>query len=370
MTDMSALFSPFRIRSLELENRIVMAPMTRSFSPGGVPGENVAAYYARRAAADVGLILTEGTTVNRGGASNDPKVPNFHAPEALEGWGRVADSVHKAGGRIAPQLWHVGMMRKPGTGPSPDAASDSPSGLTHTGSRVLPDPTTKEVEDMIAAYADAAGEAARLGFDAVEIHGAHGYLIDQFFWGVMNAREDRFGGDLIGRATFAGEVISECRKAAGPDMPIILRFSQWKQQDFGARLAESPQELERFLKVFVDAGVDVLHCSQRRFWEPEFAEEDGDKGLNLAGWAKKLTGLPSITVGSVGLSSDFIGAFQGEASKARPLADLVERLDRGEFDLVAVGRALLQDPLWAQKVKDGREHELADYDAASLTTLS
>jgi len=113
-----------------------------------------------------------------------------------------------------------------------------------------------------------------------------------------------------------------------------------------------------------------LHASQRRYWEPEFPEVDGENGLNGAGWAKKLTGLPTITVGSVGLSGDFIKAFQGEGSGTRSLDDLEERLSRGEFDLVAVGRALLQDPAWARKVHEGRLDELNDYDAASLATLS
>ena len=369
MTDTAPLFQPFNCRGMTIPNRIAMAPMTRSFSPGGVPGENVAEYYARRAAADVGLLITEGTTVARPGASNDPNVPNFHKAESLEGWKRVVDAVHAEKGVIAPQLWHVGMMRKPGTGPDPDAVSDSPSGKTHKGKQVQPEPTEEEVADMVMAYANAAGEAKGLGFDCVEIHGAHGYLIDEFFWGVMNTRSDKYGGDLVNRAQFAGEVIAECRKQVGEEMPIILRFSQWKQQDYAARLAETPAELEAFLRVFVDAGVDILHCSQRRFWEPEFPEIDGEGGMNLAGWTKKLTGLPTITVGSVGLSSDFIGAFRGEDSKAASLDDLMVRLDKGEFDLVAVGRALLQDPLWAQKVKDGRTSELADYDAKALATL-
>ncbi|VAV87147.1 FMN oxidoreductase [hydrothermal vent metagenome] len=361
----SSLFQPFSCRGMQLPNRIVMAPMTRSFSPDGVPGEDVAAYYQRRAAADVGLLITEGTTVDRPGASSDAKVPLFHGQASLDGWSEVCQQVHKAGGKIAPQLWHTGMTRKPGTGISPEAETDSPSGLTHTGKLVANVPSTQEVEDMVASFARSAGHAAKLGFDAIEIHGAHGYLIDEFFWEVMNAREDRYGGGLDERAKFAAEIISECRRAIGNDMPIILRFSQWKQQDFNARLAETPQQLESFLRVFVDAGVDILHCSQRRYWEPEFAGSE----LNLAGWAKKLTGLPTITVGSVGLSSDFIGAFMGEGSKAASLDDIIERLDKGEFDLVAIGRALLQDPLWAQKVKQGRQNELANYDAGALATL-
>ncbi len=361
----SPLFKPFSCLGMDLPNRIVMAPMTRGFSPQGVPGQNVADYYARRAAADVGLIVTEGTTVDRPGASSDPNVPVFHDEAPLAGWANVVSHVHKEGGKIAPQLWHTGMTRKPGTGHHPDGATDSPSGLTHKGKLVAPVPSEAEVEDMVASFARSAAQAAKLGFDAIEIHGAHGYLVDEFFWNVMNVREDRYGGGLTERARFAAEIISECRRAIGKDMPIILRFSQWKQQDYNARLAETPQELEAFLKVFVDAGVDILHCSQRRYWENEFEGSD----LNLAGWAKKLTGLPTITVGSVGLSSDFIGAFMGEGSKASSLDDIEARLDKGEFDLVAIGRALLQDPYWAQKVKEGRVDELKNYDAAALQTL-
>jgi 2,4-dienoyl-CoA reductase-like NADH-dependent reductase (Old Yellow Enzyme family) len=371
MTDTSPLFQPLQMKSLTLRNRIVMAPMTRSKSPGGIPGPEVAAYYGRRARADVGLIVTEGTTTDRKAASFDADVPNFHAPDALAGWGRVVAAVHAGHGAIAPQLWHVGMMRKAGTGPVPEAPSDSPSGLTHHGKVITPEPTQEEVADMAAAYGRAAGEARRLGFDAVELHGAHGYLIDQFFWAQMNHRTDRFGGpDLPARASFAAEAIRATRAAIGPDLPLIFRFSQWKQQDYSARLAHSPQELEAFLAVLSDAGVDVFHCSQRRFWEPEFPEIDGEHGLNLAGWTKKLTGKPTITVGSVGLASDFIGAFRGEASRTRPLSDLIARLDKGEFDMVAVGRALLQDPDWAAKVKAGRMDELRDYDAASLAVLN
>ena len=119
----------------------------------------------------------------------------------------------------------------------------------------------------------------------------------------------------------------------------------------------------------VDAGVDIIHASQRRFWEPEFPEVDGENGLNLAGWCKKLTGKTTITVGSVGLQSDFIGSFQGQGSEAASLDNLVERLARDEFDLVAVGRALLQDPDWASKVKDGRTNELTIYTADAVATL-
>ena len=136
VTDSSVLFTPFQIKKLTLPNRIVMAPMTRSHSPGGIPGENVAAYYRRRAANGVGLILTEGTAPPTPEALNDPNVPHFYGDAALAGWKRVDEEVHAAGGLIMPQLWHVGMRRKPGDLPNPEARPLGPSGLGEPGSPV------------------------------------------------------------------------------------------------------------------------------------------------------------------------------------------------------------------------------------------
>ena len=116
MSNVAPLFEPLTIRGMSIPNRIVMAPMTRSFSPDGVPGQNVAEYYRRRGEADVGLLITEGTTIGRGGASNDENVPNFHTQAALHGWANVVEGVHQTPAKIAPQLWHVGMMRAAGHG--------------------------------------------------------------------------------------------------------------------------------------------------------------------------------------------------------------------------------------------------------------
>ena len=110
--------------------------------------------------------------------------------------------------------------------------------------------------------------ASELGFDAVELHGAHGYLLDQFFWDGTNQREDRWGGTPARRGEFVAEIVKASRQRVGADFPIILRYSQWKQQDFSARLAETPDALEAFLTPLVDAGVDLFHCSQRRFGSP------------------------------------------------------------------------------------------------------
>jgi 2,4-dienoyl-CoA reductase-like NADH-dependent reductase (Old Yellow Enzyme family) len=363
----AALFDPFTFKGLTLPNRLVMAPMTRSKSPGGVPTPEVASYYGRRAAADIGLIITEGTGVARPASLNDPDIPRFHGDAELSAWESVSDAVHTAGGFIAPQLWHVGAVRTRHDEWKPSGPYDSPSGLSSPGHRFGEPMTDAEVADTIAAFATAAADAKRIGFDAVELHGAHGYLIDQFFWKGTNERDDVFGGaGLPERTRFAAEILKAVRAAVGSDFPVIIRLSQWKQQDFAARLAHTPDEMTAWLRPLVDAGADVLHCSQRRFWEPEFEGSD----LNFAGWAKKLTGVPTITVGSVGLSGDFIMAYAGESSQPASLDELMRRLDRGDFDLVAVGRALLQDPSWGSKVRHGRTGELMEFERSAMATLS
>ena len=369
MTATDVLFQPFVSPKLSLSNRIVMAPMTRNMAPGGVPGQPNAHYYARRAEGGVGLILSEGTVVRRPASRNLPDIPLFHSEEPLGGWKQVIEAIHAVGGKMGPQIWHTG-----GTTADPAyerGALDSPSGLNAPGQEIGEAMSEEAIADTVAAFAQAAADAQALGFDTLEIHGAHGYLIDQFFWAGTNRRTDRWGGATIAeRARFAAEVIAAMRAAVGPDYPILLRVSQWKQQDYEARLASTPQELELWLQPLVDAGVDVLHCSQRRFWDPEFPEIDGEQGLNFAGWVKKVTGVPTISVGSVGLSNDFFGAFRGQGSERSSLESLVERMERDEFDLIAVGRALLADPEWVAKVREGRNDELRDFDPAALKELA
>jgi 2,4-dienoyl-CoA reductase-like NADH-dependent reductase (Old Yellow Enzyme family) len=361
-----ALFEPLQAGNLQLANRIVMAPMTRGFSPGGVPGQDVAAYYRRRAENGVGLIVTEGTLINHPAAGANPNWPNFHGDAALNGWTKVVESVHEAGGKIIPQLWHVGTTRKIGSLPNPEALPIGPSGLDLTGAKVAEPLTEEEIVSVIAVYAQAAADAKRIGFDGIELHGAHGYLIDQFFWKKTNQRADRYGGSLVARTRFATEIVKACRNAVGPNFPIVFRFSQWKSTEYTAKLAETPEELDQLLAPLVEAGVDIFHCSTRRFWEPEFEGSD----LNLAGWTKKLTGKPTITVGSVGLDVEFTRLFrEGVGADAVNLDGLVERLEKGEFDLVAVGRALLNDPAWANKIREGRTNEIISFSPDSTKTL-
>ncbi len=190
-----------------------------------------------------------------------------------------------------------------------------------------------------------------MGCDGVELHGAHGYLIDQSLWSATNERTDGYGGDIEGRTRFAAEVVAACRRATAPDFPLFFRFSQWKLQDYGARPFPTPSDLERFLSVLVDAGVDVFDCSTRRFADPEFGGSD----LSLAGWTRRLSGRPTMAVGSVGLDNDVVASLHGrvESSGAAGLEVLDRMLGRGDFDLVGVGRALLADARWPLKIQAG-----------------
>ena len=363
------LFQPLRIKTMNLHNRIVMAPMTRGFAPDGFVGEPHAEYYRRRAAGGTGLIISEGVIVDRPASRYDPNVPAFHGT-ALEGWKDVVDAVHGAGSAIAPQIWHTGSTISKTANWEPDVPVESPSGLLAPGEPRGGAMSEEDIADTVAAFARAAADAKRLGFDCVEVHGAHGYLIDQFFWRDTNQREDRWGGPTLReRSRFAAEIVREIRAAVGSDFPLILRVSQWKQQDYLARLAMTPQEMEAWLQPLVDAGVDVLHCSQRRFWTPEFPEIDGEQGLNFAGWAKKLTGAISISVGSVGLSSDFMNVFAGEGGAPVQVNSLIDRMQKEEFDLIAVGRALIVDPDWALKTRTGAFDQMNAFTTEVLITF-
>lgn len=362
----NVLVRPVSLGGLTLANRIAMAPMTREFSPGGVPGEDVAEYYARRAAGGVGLIITEGTYVGHDSAGTSDRVPRFHGDDALAGWSRVAAAVHREGGRIMAQLWHVGMARVAGKGPVPDAPRVGPSGVPLDDSEPGRSMTGADIDAVIGAFAAGAAAAEANGFDGVEIHGAHGYLVDQFLWSHTNRRTDAYGGDLASRARFAREIVAACRAAVSPEFPILFRMSQWKMGAFDAKVAETPEELEELLTSLSEAGADAFHCSTRRYWLPEFEGSD----LNLAGWAKKLSGKPAISVGSVGLDNEFTRAFQGERGGVTDIDGLLDRLERDEFDVIAVGRALLGDPEWVRKVLSDRTDELKPFERSMLSTLS
>ncbi|MCM6777991.1 NADH:flavin oxidoreductase [Nocardia sp. CDC159] len=352
------LFTEFDLASLRLRNRFVMAPMTRYQSPDGIPNAENVDYYRARAAGGVGLIITEGTYVRGPAAGSEPNVPRFYGDASAAGWQAVVNAVHAAGAAIVPQLWHIGVTRGDQPNFQPEVPTVSPSGVDHTGRRVGRALDAADLDTLVESYVESAVLAQRIGFDGIEVHGAHGYLLDQFLWAATNRRDDEYGGSFTRRAAFPARVVAAIRAAVGPDFPIIYRFSQWKGVDYTARIADSPAELEQLLTPLVTAGVSIFHASVRRHWQPEFTDHAED--LGLAGWTKKITGRPVITVGSVGVDSVFRGDRIDE-TQAERFRVLRRQFERGEFDLVAVGRALLTDPQWVDKIRDGRYSDITPF---------
>ena len=379
MTDTAdPLFRPLQLRSLTLANRIVMAPMTRAFSPEGVPGKDVAAYYARRAAGGVGLIITEGVGIDIPAAVDGTRIPVMYGADALAGWKRVVDAVHAEGGRIMPQLWHQGVFFDPEISRDPTTVPQSPSGYWGTPGNTSTAPeqiaklsiprapmTEAEIAAVVSAFARAARAAVDVGFDGIAIHGAHGYLIDSFLWADTNRRTDRYSGSAVKRATFAAEVVAAIRAEIGEAIPIMFRFSQHKQQDYDAGFAASPEELGIVLNRIAEAGVDIFDASSRRFSRPAFQ----GSSITLAGWARKLTGKPTMTVGGIGLDNWMQETLRlGQETRAIDnLPEVRALMAEGMFDLVGVGRALISDPAWAQKARAGKP--FLPFDKSTLARL-
>lgn len=217
------LFSPIKIDNYLLNNRIFMAPMTRCrSSEGNVPNEMMARYYAQRASA--GLIITEATQISTRGIGY-PHTPGIHTQAQIEGWKKVTNAVHQSGGRIFLQLWHVGRISHPSfhNGELPFAPSAiKPEGSIYTpeGMKefVTPHPLSiGEIKTVVAQYVQGAKNAIEAGFDGVEIHGANGYLIDQFLRDGTNHREDAYGGSIENRARFLLEIVRGIISAVGSD---------------------------------------------------------------------------------------------------------------------------------------------------------
>lgn len=334
------LLRPVEVAGLRLPNRIAMAPMTRNFCPDGVPTPEVADYYVRRAATGVGLIITEGVYIDHPSAGDEEGVPALNSEPASAGWRAVVDAVHAAGSAIVCQLWHTGILRTPGW-----ECILSPSGISPAGEAQGTAMTVRDIDAVVEAYARTARAAIDAGFDGVEVHGAHGHLLDRFMWERMNRRSDGYGGSQTNRSRFAAEVVVAIRGEIG-NLPLSFRFSQWKTADYDARIADSPAELEETLLPLRDAGVSIFHPSTRRVWEPGFAGSD----RTLAGWTRELMDLPVIGVGSVGLDGQLLTGPDARGSRvADNIARVAELIARGEFDIVALGRILLSNPDWVRR---------------------
>ena len=365
------LFQPVDFGKAQVRNRLVMAPMTRKRSPGGIPTAEVAAYYRRRADGGIGLIFSEGAFIDHPSAqahtgSSYTDIPRFFGREALLGWERVVHGVYEAGALFVPQLWHVGEVRRLGMLEDPAVPGFGPCEIIENGQTVVKAMDERDCEIIAESYARCARVAQDMGCDGIALHGAHGYLLDQFLWPASNHRSDAFGGVMENRCRLACLVVERIRAAVTPDFPIVFRYSQWKMSDYNARIAETPGELEILLKQLVAVGVDWFDVSTRRFWEPAF---DGDP-RSLVAWTKLLSGKPVIAVGSIGLNQPHHSKlFRDKVNidaEVTDLDNLVSAMTEGDFDMASVARAILADPEWAAKVRADKMTDIRPFVRADL----
>jgi 2,4-dienoyl-CoA reductase-like NADH-dependent reductase (Old Yellow Enzyme family)/thioredoxin reductase len=337
MASFETLFSPFPVANLRLKNRILMAAMGNNFSHGdGTVSDRAIAYYAARARGGAGLIITETSPVNLSGRHRTRGICAYD-DSFLPGLRRLADAVHGEGGAMALQLHHAGRLADPDISGGP-ALAPSPIARTR-GGPVPKEMSLEEIGKTIADFASAARRAQRAGFDAVEVHGAHGYLIHQFFSPRLNRRKDVYGGSSENRGRLALEVLRRVRKEVGEAFPVIFRLSAQEYVEGGYLLEEAVDwavEAER-------AGASALHVSggtteslagSARVIPPMVFPEGFH--LPLAAAIKQRVRIPVIAVGRLG---------------SPEVAEQVLR--EGAADLVAAGRAFLCDPDWPRKALQG-----------------
>ncbi|HXH71742.1 MAG TPA: alkene reductase [Mariprofundaceae bacterium] len=319
------LFSPLQLGALTLPNRMVMAPMTRNRAPDTIPNTLMAEYYVQRATA--GLIVTEGSQISPQGVGY-PATPGIHSKEQIAGWKTVTDAVHAKGGRIFLQLWHVGRIShpslQPGNAAPVSASTIRPNGETFTGQGMQPFETpraleTEEIAAVVRQYAAGAANAKAAGFDGVEIHGANGYLIDQFLRDGSNRRNDRYGGAIENRCRFMLEVTEAVCGAWSADrvgirLAPLNPFNDMHDSDPRATFTHAVKELNRF-------GLAYLHIT-----------EMGKDAPGAAGPAFDLTELRKLWQGTYITNAGY--------DRARAEAAISE----GRADAVAFGVPFLANP--------------------------
>ena len=358
--DLSPLFTPYRLKNVTVRNRFALPGMQRGGTPGGMPSPALADFYRRVAEGGTALVIGGSSAVDHPSATwHDDAAMLTEA--TLDAWRRCAEGVRRADSVFLNQLWHEGAIRQEGRGgPHPDAPTLSPSGLARHDKPSGRAATLEELAEIKDAYVRAAIIAMEVGAHGVEIHAAHGYLLDQFLWPETNLRDDGYGGPLMAdRVRWPAEVMAAVREAIGPEAILSVRLSQWKELDYNARIVETPDELQVLVRAFEDAGADIFHISTRRFYTPEWPGSD----WGMAGWVKSMTTLPVITVGCVGLSTDLIDGEQDAETDviASNVDHVVKRFKNNEFDFVAVGRSNIGDQSWVEKVRTGRYADISDF---------
>ena len=328
------LFEPITIRGLEFKNRIVMPPMQVGV---GLRSRRARAYYSERAKGGAGTIIIAATSVDIF-VTDDAWGKTGGVDAFLEGMGSLIQEVKQDGARIGVQLWH-GNQFPAGTGAPQDTHGEAVAPSATEESREL---TVSEIENIISRFAGAAANAKRAGFDFVEVHGAHGYLVCQFFSSATNKRNDKYGGDLSGRMRFGLECVAAMRAASGADYPIFYRLGALEDIARGITIEDSA----RFASELEKVGADVIDVSLGSMAGLGFTANPGSEQPEGT-----FVSLAQAVKGSVTIPVIAVGRFRTPEVAEAVVAE-------GKADMVAIGRQLIADPHWPQKVADGRAEDI------------
>ncbi|ADL07895.1 FAD-dependent oxidoreductase [Thermosediminibacter oceani] len=335
------LLKPIQIGSMQLRNRIVMPAMVTNYAAAdGAVTDRFKSYHQVRAKGGVGLIIIEATYVHPSGKGFKNQV-GIYKDELVAGLRELTEAVHEYGARIAVQLYHAGRQTTSKvTGMSVVAPSPIPCPVKHETPKEL---SIDEIKELVEAFGQAARRAKEAGFDAIEIHGAHGYLINQFLSPYSNKRTDEYGGTFENRMRFPLEVVKRVREEVGADFPIIYRISAEEYVTGGLTI----EDTKVFARKLVEAGINALHVSGGVYESSAMiiqpaAISQGCFVENAAAIKKAINGkVPVIAVGRI---------------KDPVMAEQV--IQEGKADLVSMGRALLADPELPKKVSEGRIQEI------------
>lgn len=355
------LFDTVKLGNTTLDNRMGVAPMTRtSATPEGLATDQMVSYYTKFARGGFGVIITEGIYPDGKYGQGYFNQPGLINNEQMQAWKKVTDSVHQAGGKIFAQLMHAGALSQ-GNRFVTDTMGPSvvqPKGeqmKIYAGKGLFPLPkeaTNEDITDVIKGFVNAAKYAKEAGFDGVEIHGANGYILDQFLTDYVNQRTDEYGGSTENRVRLLVEAVKAVREAVGKDYTLGIRISQGKINDFHHKWAGKGKDAEIIFGQLGSSGIDYIHVTEYEAWQPAFPEGEGtsaldsafdDQGATLAALAKRYGKVPVIANGNL---HDPIQAN--------------ELIEKGEADVITIGRGALANGDWVNKVKNGESLEEFD----------
>lgn len=337
--------TPGRLGALTLRNRLAVAPMTRvSAAADGAATAEMADYYATFARGGFGLIVTEGTYTDTAHSQGYLNQPGLATDAHVEAWRPVTDAVHAEGVPVIAQLMHAGALSQGNAwgaetiAPSAVAPRGRPLG-EYGGPDHWPAPramTDDDIRGVVRGFTEAAVRARASGFDGVEVHAANGYLLDQFLTVYTNQRDDGYGGGVANRIRLTAEVVGAIRNRVGADLPIGVRLSQTKVNDFTYRWPGGAADAEVIFHTLARSGADYLHiASEGRDFIDTARLPDG---RTITAVAREISGLPVMANGGM--------------HNPRQAADV---LDGGHADLLSVGRGALANPDLPERLAAGAE---------------